>query len=88
MEVPMEVPMSGMISSSDISRMLNDALPDAQIAVRGDGGKFEVEVVSPVFEGLNRVKRQQAIYRILNEHISTGAIHAVSMILKSPAESA
>jgi acid stress-induced BolA-like protein IbaG/YrbA len=68
--------------------MLNDALPGAQIVVRGEGGKFEVEVVSSLFEGLNRVKRQQAVYRILNEHISTGAIHAVSMILKSPAETA
>lgn len=74
------------MNSSEISRMLTEALPGAQIVVRGDGGKFEVEVVAPVFEGLNRVKRQQTIYRILNEHISTGAIHAVSMILKSPAE--
>lgn len=80
--------MSGPINSSDISRMLSDALPGAQIAVRGDGGKFEVEVVAAVFDGLNRVKRQQAVYRILNEHIGTGAIHAVSMILKSPAETA
>jgi acid stress-induced BolA-like protein IbaG/YrbA len=80
--------MNGPINSSEISRMLNDALPGAQIVVRGEGGKFEVEVVSPGFEGLNRVKRQQAVYRILNEHISTGAIHAVSMILKSPAETA
>jgi acid stress-induced BolA-like protein IbaG/YrbA len=80
--------MNGPINSSEISRMLNDALPGAQIVVRGEGGKFEVEVVSSLFEGLNRVKRQQAVYRILNEHISTGAIHAVSMILKSPAETA
>jgi len=76
------------MNSSDISRLLNEALPGAQIAVRGEGGKFEVDIVSSVFEGLNRVKRQQAIYRVLNEHIATGAIHAVSMILKSPAETA
>lgn len=76
------------MNSNDISRLLGDALPEATIAVRGEGGKFEVEVVAALFEGLNRVKRQQAIYRILNEHISSGAIHAVSMILKSPAEAA
>jgi acid stress-induced BolA-like protein IbaG/YrbA len=76
------------MNSNDISSLLEAALPDARIAVRGDGGKFEVEIVSPVFEGLNRVKRQQAVYRILNEHISSGAIHAVSMLLKSPAEAA
>lgn len=76
------------MNSNDIARLLNEALPGARIDVRGDGGKFEVEVVSSAFDGLNRVKRQQAVYRILNEHISTGAIHAVSMILKSPAEAA
>jgi len=76
------------MNSSEISRMLSDAMPGAHIVVRGEGGKFEVEVVSAVFDGLNRVKRQQAIYRVLNEHIGTGAIHAVSMILKAPAESA
>ncbi len=76
------------MNSNEIAGMLNAALPDARVAVRGEGGKFEVEVVSPAFEGLNRVKRQQAVYRILNEHISSGAIHAVSMILKSPAEAA
>ena len=76
------------MNSNDIGSLLQAALPDARITVQGDGGKFEVEIVSPVFEGLNRVKRQQAVYRILNEHISSGAIHAVSMILKSPAEAA
>lgn len=76
------------MNSNDISRMLNEALPGASVTVRGDGGKFEVEITSPVFEGLNRVKRQQTVYRILNEHIGSGAIHAVSMILKSPAEAA
>lgn len=76
------------MNSNDISSLLQAALPDARIDVRGDGGKFEVDIVSPVFEGLNRVKRQQTVYRILNEHISSGAIHAVSMILKSPAEAA
>jgi acid stress-induced BolA-like protein IbaG/YrbA len=76
------------VNSNDIASLLGEALPGAQVSVRGDGGKFEVEVVSGSFEGLNRVKRQQSIYRILNEHISSGAIHAVSMILKSPAEAA
>jgi acid stress-induced BolA-like protein IbaG/YrbA len=32
------------------------------------------------------VKRQQTVYRVLNEHISSGAIHAVSMRLLTPNE--
>lgn len=74
------------MTSPEIKAMLEGSMPDARIDVQGGDGKFQVEIVSGAFEGLNRVKRQQAVYRILNEHISSGAIHAVSMILKTPAE--
>jgi len=76
------------ITCAEIDKMLSEALPEAQITVQGGEGKFQVEVVAQIFAGLNRVKRQQAVYRILNAHISSGAIHAVSMILKAPAETA
>jgi acid stress-induced BolA-like protein IbaG/YrbA len=76
------------MNNTEIAGMLTAALPDSRISVSGAGGKFEVAVVSPVFDGLNRVKRQQVIYRILDEHIGSGAIHAVSMVLKTPAEAA
>lgn len=74
------------MTTSEISRLLEAALPASTITVLGGDGKYQVEIVSEVFAGLNRVKRQQAIYRILNDHISSGAIHAVNMILKTPAE--
>ena len=41
----------------------------------------------PAFSGLNAVKRQQKVYAILNSHIISGAIHAVSMNLKAPEDS-
>jgi acid stress-induced BolA-like protein IbaG/YrbA len=74
------------MTTSEISRLLEAALPESAITVLGGDGKYQVEIVSDVFAGLNRVKRQQAIYKILNDHISSGAIHAVNMILKTPAE--
>lgn len=74
------------MSCPEIKRLLDLALPLATIDVLGGEGKYQVEVISAVFEGMNRVKRQQTIYRILNEHISSGAIHAVNMNLKTPAE--
>jgi acid stress-induced BolA-like protein IbaG/YrbA len=74
------------MNTSDIAALVTSALADAKVDVQGEGGKYQVQVVSTVFEGLNRVKRQQAVYRLLNEHIQSGAIHAVSMVLKTPAE--
>jgi acid stress-induced BolA-like protein IbaG/YrbA len=74
------------ISCPEIKSLLDNALPGVDVDVQGADGKFQVQIVSGMFEGMNRVKRQQTVYRILHEHISSGAIHAVSMILKTPAE--
>jgi acid stress-induced BolA-like protein IbaG/YrbA len=74
------------MDSKEIQRLLNTHLPDCQISVAGDGGKFQVSAVGEVFVGLSAVRRQQKIYQILNEHISSGAIHAVTMQLMSPDE--
>lgn len=69
-----------------IQELLCTELPQCEIAVEGGDGKYLVTAVGEVFEGLNAVKRQQTIYKILNEHIASGAIHAVTMRLSSPSE--
>ena len=69
-----------------IRQLLIVELPDCEIAVEGGDGKYQVTVIGQVFEGLNAVKRQQKIYKILNDHISSGAIHAVTMRLMTAAE--
>lgn len=74
------------MDSKDIQQLLYKQLPDCQISVAGDGGKFQVTAVGDVFTGLSAVRRQQKIYQILNAHISSGAIHAVTMQLMSPDE--
>lgn len=74
------------MTSEQIRELLQAELPDCEIGVEGGEGKFLVTANGDVFAGLNAVKRQQLIYRILNEHIASGAIHAVSMRLRTPAE--
>lgn len=74
------------ISTEEIRGLLAQSMPEAKVEVQGGDGKFQVRVVSDLFEGLNRVKRQQLVYRILGEHIASGAIHAVSMLLQTPLE--
>ena len=72
--------------STQIEQELNSQLDDCEIQVEGSDGKYQVKIVGDIFAGLNAVKRQQKIYQILNEHISSGAIHAVSMRLLTLAE--
>tara|TARA_B100000900_G_scaffold260940_1_gene222429 strand:+ start:527 stop:769 length:243 start_codon:yes stop_codon:yes gene_type:complete len=76
------------MESSQIVALLETAFPNCRISVEGGDGKFMVTAVGDVFDGLNSVKRQQAVYRVLNGHISSGAIHAVTMRLSTPAEQA
>lgn len=69
-----------------IKQLLLAEFPDCEISVEGGDGKFLITAVGDAFEGLNAVKRQQSVYAVLNEHISSGAIHAVTMRLLTQAE--
>lgn len=69
-----------------IAQLLTTELPSCKFTVEGGDGKYLVTGVGQIFDGLNAVQRQQAIYKILNEHIASGAIHAVSMKLMTDVE--
>lgn len=55
------------------------AIPDSRADVTGDGSKFEARVISDEFEGLSTIKRHKMIYAVLDQHIKSGAIHALSI---------
>ena len=63
----------------DLKSRLEEAFADAEVAVVGEGNRFEIRVVSAAFEGLNRVRRQQAVYAVIGDLIASGAIHAVTI---------
>lgn len=56
------------------------------LSVAGDGHHFEAVIVSAQFAGLNRVKRQQAIYALLKDRLDSGELHAISMRTLTPDE--
>lgn len=70
----------------DIEARLRDALGDADVTVDGVGNRFEIDVVSDDFGGLNRVKRQQVVYAAIEDLIASGAIHAVTIRAATRAE--
>ena len=61
-------------------------MPDCEIGGEGSDGKYLVTGSGDSFEGLTAVKRQQIVYQILNEHIVSGVIHAVTMRLMTETE--
>jgi len=75
------------LDPEQIKQLLTAAFPECEISVEGSEGKFLITAIGDAFEGLNAVKRQQSVYAVLNEHIASGAIHAVTMRLMTQAES-
>ncbi|KMQ73873.1 BolA family protein [Marinobacter subterrani] len=78
-----------------IETKLNDAFDSRLLQVENESHKhsvppnsethFKVTLVSPEFEGQMKVRRHQAIYKVLAEELE-GGVHALALHLYSPAE--
>ena len=76
------------MDTDGIRQALEGGLTDLDMQMEADVNKISLLLVSPSFEGLNRVKRQQLVYKLLNDRISSGEVHAVMMKTLTPAENA
>jgi len=74
------------ISNDDVTKLIQDSFPDATINVDGDGYKYETTIVSAAFEGLNTLKRHQAVYAAVDSAITSGELHALTIHAKTPDE--
>ena len=74
------------MTPAEILQILQTEAPDVTWTVDGDGYKYEVNAVGEAFEGLNAVKRQQFVYKLLDPYIADGRIHAVTIRAETPAE--
>ncbi|ANO33784.1 BolA family iron metabolism protein IbaG [Vibrio breoganii] len=74
------------MDSTQVKKLLDDALQLAEIHVKGEGSHYEVIAVDESFDGMSRVKKQQLIYAPLMEYIQRNDIHAVSIKAFTPDE--
>lgn len=68
------------------SDLVESSIAGAKADVTGDGSKFEAQVISDTFDGMSTIKRHKLVYAVLDEHIKTGAIHALSIRAYTPGE--
>lgn len=68
------------------SDLVEKTIPGAQAEINGDGSKFEAQVISAEFQGKSTVNRHRMIYSVLDEHIKSGAIHALTIKAYTPEE--
>jgi len=70
-----------------VKTTIEAAIPDATATVRGGGGHFEIEVVSPAFAGKRILDKQRMVLQTLNE-LMAGAdapVHAIDrLVCKTP----
>lgn len=72
------------MTTDQIQKLIEDALPGASAEVRGSEGKFEALVISPAFEGLSTVKQHQMVYAAVSEPIASGELHALTIKTATP----
>jgi stress-induced morphogen len=76
------------MAADEIERLIRAAIPDARIEFRdlaGDGDHYAARVVSRSFEGLNKVKQHQLVYRALGSRMGS-ELHALQLETAVPTE--
>ena len=75
-----------MITAQEVTLLIKQTLPDAQIDVKdlGGGDHLEVNVVSAKFAGLSLVQQHQLVYGALQNELKTETIHALALKTSIP----
>jgi acid stress-induced BolA-like protein IbaG/YrbA len=74
------------MKADEVTQLIKDALPDAQVRViTDDDTHFEAVVVSGQFEGKRSLQRHQLVYAALGARMGR-EIHALSMAAYTPDE--
>ena len=75
-----------MITVEEVTLLIKQSLPDAQIEVKdlGGGDHLEVNVISEKFSGLSLVQQHQLVYGALKNELKTETIHALALKTSIP----
>jgi stress-induced morphogen len=69
------------MAASEIERLIQAALPDAEVTIRdlaGDGDHYAARVVSRAFDGLSRIRQHQLVYAALGGRMGE-ELHALQL---------
>jgi acid stress-induced BolA-like protein IbaG/YrbA len=75
-----------IVETSEIKSIIEAGIPDSEAIVTADGSKYTATVISDEFDGMTMIKEQKMVYALLNEHIQSGAIHALTIKAYTRAE--
>jgi acid stress-induced BolA-like protein IbaG/YrbA len=81
--------MELVMTADELKARIQQLHPETQVKVTdltGTMDHWQVEVVSPVFEGKLTFERQKMIMALLKNEIATEEVHALTMKTFSPAQ--
>ena len=70
-----------------ITKVISDEIKYDDLTVEGSEAKYEVQIVSNVFDGKSTIQRHKLIYALLDNYIKTGEIHALTIKAMTISES-
>lgn len=71
---------------AEIKQLIENGLSGVEAKVTGDGSHYEAVVIGECFDGVSMVAQQKMVYATLNDHITSGAIHALTIKTYTPAQ--
>ncbi len=74
------------METSEIKKLIEGGIANAEAIVTGDGGKYEATVISTAFEGLSMLKEHQLVYKTVDAQIASGELHALTIKAYTPEE--
>ncbi len=76
-----------MIMKDIITKALSEGIEYDKLTVEGSESKYEVKIVSDVFDKKSTIQRHKIIYALLDSYIKTGEIHALTIKAMTRSES-
>jgi acid stress-induced BolA-like protein IbaG/YrbA len=67
------------METSEVKNIIEAGIKDCEATVTADGSKYTAIVVSDEFEGKTMVAEQKMVYALVNEHIQSGVIQALTI---------
>ena len=70
-----------------ITKILSEGIKCDTLTVEGSESKYEVQIVSDIFDNKSTIQRHKIIYALLDSYIKTGEIHALTIKAMTLSES-
>jgi acid stress-induced BolA-like protein IbaG/YrbA len=79
--------MGEIMMKDVITKVISDEIIYEDLVVEGSEAKYEVKIVSNIFDGKSLIQRHKIIYALLDNYIKTGEIHALTIKAMTVSES-